>query len=214
MLLADVVATSAAVTATRSRNAKIAAIADLLARLRDDGDEIEIAVGLLTGEPRQGRIGIGWATLSSIAVAGAESPAITLRELDEAVDAVGATAGAGSEAARRALLESVLARATAAEAEFVRALFTGGLRQGALEGLMLDAIARASEIDGPTVRRAAMRSGDLGATARVALEGGRDALESVEFEVLRPVLPMLAGSSPSVAAALEATGPASVEWKL
>jgi len=214
MLLADVVATSAAVAATRSRNAKIAAIADLLARLRSDGDEIEIAVGLLTGEPRQGRIGIGWATLSSIAVPAAAVPEITLRELDDAVDAVGATAGAGSEAARRALLEAVLGRATAAEAEFVRALFTSGLRQGALEGLMLDAIARASEIDGPTVRRAAMRSGDLGATARVALEGGRVELEAVEFEVLRPVLPMLAGSSPSVADALDATGPASVEWKL
>src|SRR3954469_24102843 len=148
MLLADVVATSAVVTATRSRNAKIAALADLLARTRAEGDEVEIAVGLLTGIPRQGRIGVGWATLASIPVAAASAPTITLRELDDTVVAVGATAGTGSEAARRARLEALLARATEPEAEFVRALFTGGLRQGALEGLMLDAIARAAEVDG------------------------------------------------------------------
>ncbi|HEX4489951.1 MAG TPA: ATP-dependent DNA ligase [Acidimicrobiia bacterium] len=214
MLLADVVATSASVASTRSRNAKIAALAELLAQLRDAGDEVEIAVGLLTGVPRQGRIGVGWATIGSIPIGDVATPSITLRELDDTVVAVGETAGAGSEAARRERLSRLLGRATESEAEFVRALFTGGLRQGALEGLMLDAIARAADVDGATVRRAAMRSGDLGATARVALEGGVDALNAVQFEVLRPVLPMLAGSAPSVEAALAETGPSSVEWKL
>jgi len=209
---AEVVASSAAVAATRSRTAKIAALADLLGRL--DPDEIETAVGFLTGEPRQGRIGIGWATLAAVEVMPADTPTLTVHDVDTAVVSVACTSGAGSEAARRAQLAAVLARATAPEAEFVRRLFTGELRQGALDGLMLDAVARASEIEPVLVRRAAMRSGDLGATARLALVGGRAALEAVRFEVLRPVLPMLAGSSESVAAALESTGPASVEWKL
>ena len=108
----------------------------------------------------------------------------------------------------------MLARATDAEADFVRRLFTGELRQGALEGLMLDAIARAAAVAPDAVRRAAMRTGDLGVTARLALTGGVEALGSVSFEVLRPVMPMLAGSSEDVAAALAATGLASVEWKL
>jgi len=212
MLLADVVATSGAVAATRSRLAKIAALADLLAR--SDAEDIAIAVGFLTGEPRQGRIGIGWATLSAIEIAPVSTAVLTLADIDSAVDAVAAVSGAGSVESRRELLTSVLARATETEAAFIRALFTGGLRQGALEGVMLDAIARASEIAPAVVRRAAMRTGDLGVTARLALVGGVEALETVRFEVLRPVLPMLAGSSESVAAALEATGLASVEWKL
>jgi DNA ligase-1 len=211
-LLADLVATSGAVAATRSRIAKVTALADLLGRL--EPDEIAVAVGFLTGEPRQGRIGVGWATIGSIDNPPAVTPSLTLGELDEAVTAVEAMSGAGSTGERRTLLSSVLARATEAEADFVRRLFTGGLRQGALEGLMLDAVARASDIEPAIVRRAAMRNGDLGATARLALTDGRVGLEGVRFEVLQPVLPMLAGSSESVAAALEATGPASVEWKL
>jgi DNA ligase-1 len=212
VLFAEVVASSAAVAATRSRTAKVTALADLLGRL--ETEEVEPAVGFLTGEPRQGRIGIGWATLAAVEATPAATPTLTVHDIDAVVVAVARTSGAGSEAARRSQLAAVLARATAAEAEFVRRLFTGELRQGALDGLMLDAIARASEIDLVLVRRAAMRSGDLGATARLALAGGRPALEAVRFEVLRPVLPMLAGSSESVAAALDSTGPASVEWKL
>jgi len=212
MRFADVVATSGAVAATRSRIAKVTALADLLTRL--EPDEIAVAVGFLTGEPRQGRIGVGWATIGSIDTGSAAAPSLTLGEVDEAVTAVEAMSGAGSEAARRAQLTAVLARATEPEADFIRRLFTGGLRQGALEGLMLDAVAHASGVEPATVRRAAMRSGDLGTTAGLALSGGRAALEAVRFEVLQPVLPMLAGSSESVAAALEATGPASVEWKL
>jgi DNA ligase-1 len=212
MLLADLVATSAAVGATRSRTAKITALADLLSRL--EPGEIAIAVGFLTGEPRQGRIGIGWATLASIEIAPAATPLLTLGEIDEAVTAVGAMSGTGSAEARRALLTSVLARATEAEADFIRRLFTGELRQGALKGLMLDAIARAAEVPADAVRRAAMRTGDIGETAQLALTNGLEALESVLFEVLRPVMPMLAASSEDVTAALAATGLASVEWKL
>jgi DNA ligase-1 len=216
MLLADLVATSGAVGATRSRIAKVTALAELLSRLETDLDraEIEVAVGFLTGEPRQGRIGVGWATIGSIEIPAAEAPSLTLGDLDEAVATVAGMSGAGSSEARRSLLTSVLARATGAEADFIRRLFTGELRQGALAGLMLDAIAGGAEVDPEAVRRAAMRTGDLGVTARLALTGGLEALEAVRLEVLRPVLPMLAGSSEDVAAALETTGLASVEWKL
>jgi ATP-dependent DNA ligase I len=212
VLLSDLVATSAAVGATRSRIAKVTALADLLRAL--DSAEIEIAVGFLTGAPRQGRIGVGWATIAAIELTPAAVPSLTLAEIDTVVTAVEGTSGAGSSEARRALLTSVLARATAAESDFIRRLFTGELRQGALEGLMLDAIARAADIAADPVRRAAMRTGDLGETARLALTGGIEALTAVRFEVLRPVMPMLAATSDSVAAALDATGLASVEWKL
>src|SRR3954451_2599872 len=109
MLLADVVATSGAVASTRSRIAKVTALAELLARL--EPDEIAVAVGLLTGEPRQGRIGIGWATVGSIDGDPAATPSLTVGELDDAVTAVGAMSGSGSAGTRRALLGSVLARA-------------------------------------------------------------------------------------------------------
>jgi DNA ligase-1 len=214
MLLADLVATSGTVAQTRSRTAKVTAIADLLNRVDHGLDEIEIAVGFLTGQPRQGRIGVGWATLSAIDVAPVAAPTLTLHDVDAAVSAIERTSGTGSESSRRSYLTAMLSRATEPEAEFIRRLFTGELRQGALDGLMLDAIARASDIAPVIVRRAGMRSGDLGATARLAIAGGRAALEAVRFEVLRPVLPMLAGSSESVTDALAATGPASVEWKL
>jgi DNA ligase-1 len=148
------------------------------------------------------------------AVAFATSPSLTVTDLDAAIDEVQATTGPGSVGARHAVLSSLLARATAAEAEFVMALFTGGLRQGALAGLMADAIAKASGVPPKIVRRAAMLGGDLGATAVLALTGGADALDAVHLQVLRPVLPMLAASSPTIDDALHETGLASVEWKL
>jgi DNA ligase 1 len=211
--LADVVATSDAVAATRSRTAKIAALAELLQRA--EPSEVATIVCLLTGEPRQGRIGVGWATLAGArADARAAEPTLTVGDLDAAIDAVQGTTGAGSAGGRRDRLRDLFARATAAEADFVTRLLTGELRQGALAGIMNDAIASAAGVPVAIVRRAAMLGGDLAGTARRALEGGADALLEVRLEVLRPVLPMLAASSADVGEALTATGPASVEWKL
>jgi DNA ligase-1 len=211
--LADVVATSDAVAATRSRTAKIDALADLLRRA--EPAEVATIVCLLTGEPRQGRIGVGWATLAGARTdTPAAEPSLAVGDLDAVIDAVQSTTGSGSAAARRTMLGDFFGRATAAEADFVVRLMTGELRQGALAGIMNDAIARAAGVPVDQVRRAAMLGGNLAATARRALEGGADALAEVRLEVLRPVLPMLAASSPDVADALAATGPASVEWKL
>jgi len=217
VLLTAVVETSRAVTATPSRTAKIDSLAKLLTECAPD--EVATVVCLLTGEPRQGRIGVGWSTLftvrDQVSVPRAPGAAdLTVAELDDALDRIATTTGSGSTGARQAILGEILGRATPAEADFVVRLLTGELRQGALAGVMADAVARAAEVPPDTVRRAAMLAGDLGETARRALEGGAVALAEVRLEVLRPVQPMLAAGAETVTDALEATGTASVEWKL
>src|SRR3546814_8224109 len=167
VLLAEIVATSAEVGATRSRTAKLAALTELLRRLAPE--EVVPAVAALTGAPRQGRIGVGWRTVYGVEVAPAQDPCIELLELDATLTALAGTSGAGSVAARQQLLEHLFERATAPEADFVRRLLTGELRQGALAGVMTDTIAQAAGAPLATVRRAAMLSGDLGGTAGLAL---------------------------------------------
>jgi DNA ligase-1 len=218
MLLSTVVATSGEVGATRSRTRKIEALAAVLRACAPD--EIAIVVHLLTGEPRQGRIGVGWATLSAVRqTAGSDEavphdPPVTVVELDDMLDRLAATTGAGSAAARQTHLGALFARATPAEVDFIVRFITGELRQGALAGLMADAIAHAAEVPARAVRRAAMLSGDLAETGRRALTLGDAGLAEIGLEVLRPIQPMLAASAPSVTEALAATGRASVEWKL
>jgi DNA ligase-1 len=213
VLLADVVATSDAIAATRARSAKVEALAGLLARV--EPDEIEAVVGFLSGEVRQGRIGIGWATVASIDAAPAATPSLTVVGVDGTLDALATTAGPGSTERRAGLLRSLFEQATAEEGRFLGRLLTGELRQGALEGLMTDAIAKAAAVPAAAVRRALMLGGELGATARAALLGGSDALEAVQLQVLRPLRPMLASTAESVAEALASVGgAASVEWKL
>jgi DNA ligase-1 len=212
VLLADLVATSAAVAATRSRTAKVAALGDLLRML--DPTEVAPAVGFLTGVPRQGRIGVGWRTAFTVDVEPADEPSITIGQLDTTLDRLAATSGAGSVAARQELLGDLFRRATPPEAEFVRALLTGGLRQGALAGVMTDAVAKAAGVPLTLVRRAAMLSGDLGRTAVLAMAEGTAALEAVHLAVGNAIQPMLAASAGDVAEALQLTGRASVEWKL
>src|SRR5262245_42234260 len=217
VLLNSVVATSLTVAATRSPKTKTEALAAALRACAPD--EVAIVVNLLIGEPRQGRIGLGWATLAAVAKPEArtdapDEPAVTVAELDGALDRITVTTGAGSAAARRQVLGDLFARATPDESDFMVRLLTGELRQGALAGLMADAIAQAAGIPADAVRRAAMLCGDLAEVARRALTGGAAALAEIGLEVLRPVQPMLAATAASIAEALTATGPASVEWKL
>jgi DNA ligase 1 len=212
VLLADLVAVSDSVASTSSRTAKIAAVAGVLRGLHPD--EIPAAVGFLTGQPRQGKVGIGWATLAGITSTPAGDPSITVLDLDRVVDTILATRGSKSASLRRDQLTALLDRATEREADFIRRLFVGELRQGALEGVMADAIAKAAGVPATRVRRAAMLTGDLGETACLALAPTGPSLDDVQLQVLRPVLPMLAGSAETIADALERTGRASVEWKL
>jgi DNA ligase-1 len=211
-LLADVVSASKAVTETAARSRKVAILSDLLRRL--DASEVPIAVGFLTGVPRQGRVGVGYATIYGIDTPSADEPTLVVDDLDEAIARVLAMTGSGSAARRREILEGLLARTTAAEADFVKRLFTGGLRQGALAGVMTDAVAKAAGVPLELARRALMLSGDLTRTAELALTSGEDGLRAVGFELFRPVLPMLASTAESAGDAIMGFQRASVEWKL
>jgi DNA ligase 1 len=211
--LADVVATSAAVAGTRARSAKVSALAELVRRV--PAPEVAVVVGFLVGAPRQGRVGVGWALLGPTAeLSPAGEPTLTVADVDAAIDALEAATGSGSTAARRRIVDDLFGRATADEADFLRRLVIGDLRQGALEGVMTDAIAKAAAVPVAVVRRAAMLAGDLCRVAADALDGGEEALTSIGLEVLRPVLPMLAATATTVGDAIDANGPSSVEWKL
>jgi len=211
-LLADVVRASADVTATSSRSAKINVLADLLKRL--DPDEVPVVVGFLSGSPRQGKVGVGYSTVYNVECEPADEPSITIGEVDEAIDIVRSTTGRGSPTERKRILSDLLCRAMPDEADFIRRLFTGELRQGALAGLMVDAVAKAAGVPGDITRRALMLSGDLPATASTALRQGEAGLRSVGFEIFRPVLPMLASTADNVREAIGGFEQASVEWKL
>jgi DNA ligase 1 len=211
-LLADVVSASRDLSETSSRSEKVAILAELLRRL--DSGEIAVAVGFLAGVPRQGRVGIGYATIYGIEGPPAARASLVIDDLDRAITAVQSATGSGSAARRKRILGELLGRATEDEADFVRRLFTGELRQGALAGLMVDAIARAAGVSGELTRRALMLSGDLGRTAELALTEGEDGLGAVGFELFRPILPMLASTAANVPEAVESFELASVEWKL
>lgn len=211
MLLREVVNTSEQVASTSKRLAKIELLAGLLDRL--DPGEVEVGVGFLTGAVRQGTIGVGYASLSEPAPPVAE-PSLSLPEVDRVLTAIGAAGGPGSQGERRRLLDDLLGRATEPEQHFLVRLILGDLRQGASEGVMIEAIARASAVPAAAVRRALLLRGDLRVVARVAMTEGRQALEEIGLEVLRPLLPMLAQTAGSVAAALETFSPAAIEWKI
>jgi DNA ligase-1 len=211
-LLWDVVTASRELADTSSRSEKVAILAALLGRL--DASEVAIAVGFLAGVPRQGRVGIGYSTIYGIERAPAREASLSIGDLDRAIAEVQGTTGSGSATTRRQVLGELLAQTTDQEADFVKRLFTGDLRQGALAGLMVDAIAKAARVPGQLVRRALMLSGDLTRTAEVALTEGEDGLRAVAFEIFRPILPMLASTAASVSEAVGGFDRSSVEWKL
>jgi ATP-dependent DNA ligase I len=215
VLLARIAEVSQAVATTSARLAKIDMLA---AALREAGPlEVPIAVAYLSGELPQRQIGVGWAALRD-GFPAAAVPTLGLAEVDAAFSAIGAVAGKGSAAARKALVGELFGRATSDEQRFLFGLLSGELRQGALEGVMTDAVARAASMPVADVRRAVMLRGSLGAVAAAALAGGRPALAAFGLEVGRPVRPMLAASASSIEEALAKTGgpgaAAAVEWKL
>jgi DNA ligase 1 len=211
-LLADVVAASREVAETSSRSRKVAILAELLGRL--EPEEVPLAVGFLAGVPRQGRVGVGYSTIYGIDPSPAAAPSLTIGDLDRAIAEVKRTTGSGSAAERKRILGELLGRATKPEAGFVKRLFTGELRQGALAGLMIDAVAKAAGVSGQLARRALMLSGDLTRTAELATTKGEEGLRAVRLELFRPILPMLASTAASVPEAIASFDRSSVEWKL
>src|SRR5437660_4125599 len=213
MLLAELLAASERVAATRSRLAKIDALAECLRRL--DAAEIALGTAYLSGDTRQGRIGTGYAALKdALAATPASAPRLTLAQVDEALARLAQIKGEGSSAERARLLAELFARATAPEQDFLARLLLDELRQGALEGIMLDAIAKAANLPPERVRAAAMRAGGLPAVAEAALTKGEAGLARFALKIFQPVQPMLAQPAEDVADALERLGTAAFEWKL
>ena len=212
MLLAEIVDASQRVGATRSRTEKRTVLAEALKAATPD--EIPIVAGLLAGEPRQGRVGLGWAAVSSVDVPPASSPTLTPLEVDAFVDSIPTMIGSGSQQLRREALAALMARATAAEQAFLARLLTGELRQGALEGVLVDAVAVAAGVDGSLVRRGLMLGGSLSETAALAMTGGEQALSAVGLQVMRPMRPMLATTASDAADAVAELGDVVVDWKL
>ena len=213
-LLSDLAAVSRQVAATSSRLAKIRELAGFLRRLASD--EIRIAIAFLSGETRQGKLGLAYASLHqgmSVATAAAQ-PSLTLGEVDAAFAELAATKGQGASAVRTQRLTALFCRATAEERDFLSRLIVGELRQGALKGVMLDAIAAGAEMPAAEVRRAAMSAGGIAEVAHAALTEGPSGLARFSVRLMQPLLPMLSQSAESVEEALERLGTAAFEWKL
>jgi DNA ligase-1 len=211
VLLAEIARTSAEVANTSARLKKIERLAACLGALRPD--EVSVAVSYLSGELPQGSIGVGWAQLRDLP-APAPEPQLELLEVDATVERIAGVAGKGSQALRRAEVGALFSRATEDEQRFLRGLLLGELRQGALEGIMADAVARAAGRAPTEIRRALMLAGDLGAVAEAALGAGETALARFRLTVLQPVKPMLAQTATTLAEAIERLAPAAIEWKL
>ena len=212
MLLDEIARTSADVAATSSRLAKVTRLADCLSHASPD--EVPVAVAYLSGVLPQGTIGVGWAALRQLPDAAPAPPTLRLLEVDAAASRIAGISGPGSQAARREELAALFGRATELEQRFLIGLLLGELRQGALAGVMVEAVAKAAALPAAQVRRAVMVAGELGSVAAAALAEGADGLSGFGLNVLSPVQPMLAQTGEDLDDALARIRPASVEWKL
>jgi len=205
MLLKALVQTSHQVAATSGRLGKITLLADLLKQAGPD--EIELAIAYLSGTIRQSKVGVGWATLQKAKAHVGTAARLQIREVDQTLETISKAAGKGSAIEKQRLLGDLFSTATAAEQDFLFRLLTGELRQGALEGIMVEAVAKARELPASDVRRAMMLVGNLGAVAK-------GDLKSFAIVLFRPIKPMLAKTATDVAAALAELGPAAFEYKM
>lgn len=199
---AELAAVSERVRALSSRTEKVSTLASLLRGLTTD--ERKVAVDMLAGSLPQGRIGVGWATLSTLEFAdGPSSTSVSLLDVDQALTAIRDISGAGSKARRFAALQELFARLGADEAEYLRRLLLGGVRQGAGKGLVLEAVAQATDVEIDQVHRAHTRGGRLGASLDVG----------TSMELFRPIAPMLASAAKDLGDGIERSAPALVEAK-
>ena len=210
--LAEIVAASRDATHTRSRNRKVAVLAQCLRAMTPD--ELAIGIGLLAGRPRQGKIGLGYATVAEVAATPALQSTLGLLEVDRRLDEIATVRGAGSATRRRDLFGALLRHATEDEQEFLRRALLGAVRQGALEGVVVEAIAAGSGCAGEAVRRAVMLSGDLSTVARAAFVGGDAALHGFSMQLFRPLQPMLAQPGGDIEEILADFGEVELQFKL
>jgi DNA ligase-1 len=214
VLFADLVATSSSVAESASRLKKIDLLATCLRRM--ESDERAIGARYLASIVPQ-KTGVGWAIVEEVqrATTPAAAPYLSLSEVDRRLAAIAELRGAGSAKTRRDQLGGLLSLATAAEQQFLATLIVGEVRQGALDGVVVEAIAKAAELPGDVVRRAYMLAGDLGEVAATALDGGAAEIGRFGLTLFRPVLPMLAQTADDAGAALASLGgQAALEIKL
>ncbi len=211
MLLADLVETSLRISSTASRLEKAEHLARLLKQLKPE--EVEIAVAFLSGSTRQGRIGIGYAILRNAVPSAAAEPTLEILEVDRFLEEFAAVQGVGSDQRKREVLNRMFLRATEQEQQFLTRLLLGELRQGALEGIMLDALAKASGISLDRVRRAAMMAGGAALIAPSVLQQGEAGLSRFDIQLFRPIQSMLAQTAEDVTSVLKDLGEAALEYK-
>jgi DNA ligase-1 len=212
MLLATIVEASRQVSETGKRLEKTALLAAVMKQLTPE--EIEPAVAFLSGAPRQGRMGIGYATLHAAMPEPASAASLDILQVDRLFDQLAGVKGSGAEQRKRFLLGEIFHHATRAEQKFLFDLIGGELRQGALEGVMLEALAKATNLPAERIRRAAMMAGGSAAIAQAVFEKGESGLAQFDIQLFRPVQPMLAQSAEDVGAALAELGEAALEYKL
>jgi DNA ligase-1 len=192
---------------------KIARMASFLRTLAPS--EIDIGVSYLAGVTRQGRSGIGYALIRDARpTINVEVSALTLMQVDATLDQIARASGRGSIAERTRLLATLFAKATAGEQEFLARLLLGELRQGALEGLMIEAVAAAADVPAATVRRAAMVAGGIASVALPALTEGAAGLSRFAIALFQPLAPMLAQPADDITDAMIRIPMAALEWKL
>jgi ATP-dependent DNA ligase I len=211
VLLRDLARTSADVAGLPGRLDKVARLADSLRELAPE--ERLAGASWLAGELPQGRIGLGPAAVRGALAAAPPAPGdagLTVADVHAAFDAIGAARG--GEKGRR--LGALVARATEPERDFLARLALGELRQGALEGVLVEAVARAAQLPATEVRRAVMMAGALPPVAAAALSEGAAGLARFRLRLLEPVQPMLASPAADVTEALAELGEAALEWKL
>ncbi|CAN5444258.1 ATP-dependent DNA ligase [soil metagenome] len=213
--------TSAAVAATSSRNAKVAALAATLREAAAEnagqpGAIVEVVTDYLSGTLPQRRIGVSWRGLQDMPTPAARAT-LTVADTNAALNQIAELGGTGSASARRDAIRALMSQATRRQQRWLASLITGEMRQGASDGVVLQAIARAADVDAVAIRSAVMRTGYAGPVAQVALaaptpQAALDALALVELRVGRPLRPMLASSAASVAEAM--AGQVAVERKV
>ena len=213
MQLHDLTAVSNAVAQARGRLEKIALLAGVLKRAAPE--ELRTVVAFLSGGTLQGRLGVGWSVLAQVRTTPAITvSSLTVRDVDEAFAQVAALKGAGATKARLAVLSALFGRATDTEQDFLFRLMSGALRQGAVEGVLAESVARAAGVSPVLVRQAAMMCGDLGEVASAAMLGGGEALAAYSVQLFRPVSPMLASTADTTSEALSSLGEAAFEYKI
>lgn len=189
---------------TAKRGEKVRMIADFLKSLRPD--EVAPAVLLITGyvfpESEEKVLNIGFRSLTKLSEKSGQVPLfnkpLTILQVRDYFERMAKASGKGSREVKERLLSTLLNNASPLEAKYIVKNIFGEMQIGAAEGLVLEAIAKASGSSVEEVRRASMLLGNLGEVAEVALKGGREALRRLEIALFKPVKPMLGEMAYSV----------------